>query len=170
MARRPMFTLILAVSITVLGCATTYHPSGFTGGFSEVQIDGNTYTVEFRGNGYTRRQRVETYLMYRCAELTVTAGYDYFVIVGGGTDTKHGAVTTPGSYTSTTTGSATAYGNSAYGTATTTGTYVPGQTFIITKYGASATIRIFNGEKPADHPSAFAAQEVLKYLGPQVKR
>ncbi len=161
---------LIGMALLLNACATMYQPVGFTGGYSHVQIDANTYRVSFRGNGYTSRDLVETYLMYRCAELTAEAGHDYFVIVGGGTDARHGLVTTPGTYKSTTTGSAMALGNTAYGSATTTGTYTPGQTFIITKQSGAAIIKVFKGEKPSDNPSAFVAREVLQYLGPNIKR
>lgn len=168
---RVIDTLVMVVLTALLAaCATTYHSSGFTGGYSDAQIDSNTYKVLFKGNGYTSRDRVETYLMYRCAELTAQAGFDYFVILDGSTDTRHNTVTTPGSYTSTTTGSATVYGNTAYGSATTTGTFNPGQTLHITKYGGTALIKVFKGDKPPDDLRAFVAKEVIQYLGPNIKK
>jgi hypothetical protein len=162
--------IVVGIALLLTACATRYQPVAFTGGYSEMQVDANTYKVSFRGNGYTSRDRVETYLMYRCAELTVETGHDYFVLVGGGTDARQDLVTTPGTYTSTTTGSATAYGNTAYGSSTTTGTYTPGQTFIITKHDGTAAIKVFKGAKPSDNPNAFVAKEVLQYLSPHIQR
>jgi hypothetical protein len=165
-----MRPLLLAVSLSLLvGCATAYQPSGLGGGFTDSQIDANTFRVAFRGNGYTPRETVENYLLLRCAELTVERGFDHFVVLGSDTEGKAGSFTTPGTYRSTTTGSATAYGNYAYGRAYTRGTYTPGQTFHFTKYGATATIKTFMGPKPADAGSAFDAREVLSYLGPRVR-
>ena len=170
MWRRLVVVASVVIWITLLAsCATKYHPNGYTGGFSETRVDSNTFTVHFRGNGYTGRDTVETYLMYRCAELTTTSGYDYFVIVGGNTDAKQGVINTPGTYSATTTGSATAYGNTAYGSATTTGTYLPGQAIQVTRYGATATIKMFKGEKPAENPSAYNAREVIGYLATQIR-
>ena len=100
----PWAMVVCGIVITLAGCATPYQKSGFRGGYSDVQIDGNTFSVEFRGNGYTRRQTVETYLLYRCAQFTTEAGYDYFVIVGRDTDTKNQLFATTGNYTSNTTG------------------------------------------------------------------
>ena len=162
--------IFVGIAWLLTACATRYQPVGFTGGHSEVQVDANTYKVSFRGNGYTSRDGVETYLMYRCAELTVETGYDYFVIVWGSTDARHGLVTTPGTYTSSTTGSAMAYGNTAYGSSATTGIYTPGQTLIITKHDGTATIKVFKGAKPLDNPNAFVAKEVLQYLSPHIQR
>jgi hypothetical protein len=78
--------LLLLGVVALVGCATSYQRMGTTGGYSENRVDANTFLVEFRGNGYTPRQSVETYLLHRCAEVTAEAGYDYFVIIGGGID------------------------------------------------------------------------------------
>ena len=47
-------------------------------GFSEQQIEDNRYPVQFAGNCLTDRKTVETYLLYRAAELTRQNGYDHF--------------------------------------------------------------------------------------------
>ena len=161
--------VLLVTAIALTGCATPYQTNGFRGGYSDVQLDSNTFNVEFRGNGYTRRQTVETYLLYRCAQLTAKAGYDYFIIVGRDTDAKNQLFATAGNYTSNTTGNASFYGNTAYGSTTTTGTYNPPQIISVTKYGGTATIKTFKGGKPVDNPNAYDAQELLRYLGPKIK-
>ena len=137
---------------------------GSVGAFSGRQLDGNTFQIEFRGNGYTPRSTVERYLLRRAAEVTVANGFDFFIVVSGNTDVRSATVNTPGSYQSTTTGFATVSGQTAFGTATTTGTYTPGQTIRITRYGATALIKTFHGAKPAG-PNAYDAREVLRYLG-----
>ncbi len=74
--------VVLAASIALLGCATTYEPSdiGLAGGFSEVRLGPNTYRVLVEGNGFTTRNDVEQFAMRRCAELTLEQGKRYFVI------------------------------------------------------------------------------------------
>ena len=54
---------IVAAILLVSGCATKYQPVGFTGGYSEAQLDANTYRISFRGNGFTPRDRVDIYLL-----------------------------------------------------------------------------------------------------------
>jgi hypothetical protein len=39
-------------------------------GYSEQQIENNRFRVQFAGNSLTDRKTVETYLLYRAAELT----------------------------------------------------------------------------------------------------
>jgi hypothetical protein len=74
----------LALSLMLLGlaggCASTYSAESWTGGFSEEEIGGNVWTVSYYGNGYTTNETVETYWLYRAAELTVMKGFDGFAL------------------------------------------------------------------------------------------
>ena len=86
--------LLAAAGLALLvGCATPtpYQPLGAggsraSGGYSNVRIEPNRFMVSFAGNSLTSRARVETYLLYRAAELTVEQGYDGFAIVERVTD------------------------------------------------------------------------------------
>jgi hypothetical protein len=51
------------------------------GSYTEVNILGNLYRVEFEGNQHSKPNKIQNYLMYRCAELTQEKGYNYFMIV-----------------------------------------------------------------------------------------
>lgn len=126
------------------GCATGYKSNGFTGGYSETQLDENVFKVSFRGNGYTRRERAEDFTLLRSAELALENGYKYFVIIDSSSHTRNSTYTTP--VTSHTTANAYGTGNYAYGTATTTTS--GGQTYNISKPSTSNTIVCFK-EKPA---------------------
>jgi hypothetical protein len=77
---------LLPVVLLLAACATAtpYQPLGApgnrtSGGFSEQQIEQNRFRVTFSGNEMTARQTVETYLLYRAAQLTAQQGYDWFV-------------------------------------------------------------------------------------------
>ena len=76
-----VFPVLLAFGLA--GCAVPYQPMGARGGYSERQLGEGYYHVQFLGNIYTERQTVETYVQYRCAELTVAAGYAYFKMIDG---------------------------------------------------------------------------------------
>jgi hypothetical protein len=161
---------ILFLGILGAGCATGYHALGINGGFEDSRIDESTFLVSFRGNGYTSAERVETLLLYRCAEITRDSGFDYFVLLREEATSSQSVEQTPGHYTARTTGSAQAYDGGAYGASTTTGTYSPGTQIAVTRHGASARIRAFKGARPSEDPNAFAADSVLKYLAPQVRK
>jgi len=80
--KRTLLAYVVAAAMTTLtGCVTSYQPLGTTGGYTDRQIDDQTLHVEFRGNGYTSRDTVHKYFMYRCAELTQQHGFRYFMVV-----------------------------------------------------------------------------------------
>lgn len=121
------------------GCATSYQPHGWTGGYSTTQLADNAFKVTFSGNGYTTRGRAVDFALLRSAEVTLEHGFNYFAIIDGQSYSSQSAYTTP----TTTYGSAYAYGNTAYGSATTYG----GQTFVISKPSTSNMIVCFK-KKP----------------------
>jgi len=108
-----MRKLAIALAVILLaGCATTYQPKSFTGGYSETQLGENVFQVSFRGNGYTSRERASDFNLLRSAELTLERGFRYFVIVDSEKYATTGTYTTPAQ--SHTTGSAYGSGNYAY--------------------------------------------------------
>jgi hypothetical protein len=64
-------------------CATGYHPDGFTGGYSETQLSADIWQINVIGNGYTSTQRARNIAMLRAAEITLRAGRQRFVLMGG---------------------------------------------------------------------------------------
>lgn len=89
--RKPMLRgligLAVAASLGACTTATPYQPyraefaGGVHGGYSDKQIAPDRYLVRFHGNELASRDRVEGYMLYRAAELTVQQGYDWFQIV-----------------------------------------------------------------------------------------
>jgi hypothetical protein len=78
-----------AMALVLAGCATSgstpYQPASSAnavqGGYSEVRLTEDRYSVTFAGNRLTSREQVEAFLLYRAAELTVQQGSDWFVIL-----------------------------------------------------------------------------------------
>ena len=160
---------ILSIILLLGGCATAYQPQGMTGGFSETQLDTNVFTVTFKGNGFTDRDKANDFALLRSAELALEHGFKYFVIVGAQQYSKNSTYTTPTTATTNvnanTFGSAINYGNNTtynantYGTATTT--VSGGQTYNISKPRTSNTIVCFT-EKPQGF--AYNAEFITKSL------
>jgi len=75
-----LFTLFLII-VLLTNCSTPYQPKGALGGYSEEKILDNLFRVEFEGNQHSKPEKIQNYLMYRCAELTKEKGFDYFAIV-----------------------------------------------------------------------------------------
>ena len=74
-------TGLIVVLLSLAGCVTAYRPENITGGYTNFRVAEETYRVRFKGNNYTSRDKVEQFLLYRCAQLTTQLGYDYFVLV-----------------------------------------------------------------------------------------
>ena len=65
------------------GCVsvTPYQERSWTGGYYQREVAPDTFSITFDGNNNVKRDTVHSYLLYRCAELTVERGYDYFVLL-----------------------------------------------------------------------------------------
>ena len=72
---------LVAMLIPLAGCVTAYRPENMTGGYTDFRLADTTYRVRFKGNNYTSRDKVEQFLLYRCAQLTTQLGYEHFVLV-----------------------------------------------------------------------------------------
>ena len=113
---RPIVRVALAaltIAAALAGCATSYQKQGLSGGFTETQLDKAVFRVSFKGNGFTSPERAADFTLLRSAELALKNGFTHFVIVDGHSNVDYAAYVTP--IQSTTFGSATAYGNTAYG-------------------------------------------------------
>jgi hypothetical protein len=181
--------LLAATATLALGaCATetTYRPatgSGFARtGYSDRQVEPNRYLVSFAGNSYTSRDTVERYLLFRAAELTLSRGFDNFILVDKDTDLRSRTYSTPG---------IGGYGGFGYGGF---GGWGPswryrGRGFgwrswngfgggpfwdrdidirTVDKFEATAEIVLGKGPKPKDNVRAFDARAVVDSIGPSV--
>jgi hypothetical protein len=93
----------LAIASTMLSScmtATPYQPyvaegaRGTHGGYSEQQLAPDLFLVRFHGNELASRERVEGYLLYRAAELTLQHGFDWFHPVTSHTEHEISTYTT----------------------------------------------------------------------------
>jgi len=144
----------------IMGCATKYQPHGFTGGYSETHLQENMFRVSFSGNEYSGRNRVADFTLLRSAELSLSNGYEYFVIIDEEKHTTTSSYTTPTTYN--TTSNANVYGNSIHGNSTTTS--YGGQTYHTSKPSASNTILCFKDkpESGLSYNATFIIQSISK--------
>ncbi len=90
--------LAACAALALLGAcaiATPYQPAGDQAyGYSSQQIENDRWKVAFAGNSLTDRETVETYLLYRAAELTHQQGFDHFKVVTRATEASRRLVQT----------------------------------------------------------------------------
>ncbi|MEM6534505.1 MAG: hypothetical protein AAF613_02595 [Pseudomonadota bacterium] len=179
-----------AAAIT-LGACTTATPyqaaNGNQRGYVDQQIEDDRWRVSFSGNSLTDRQTVETYLLYRAAELTDMMGFDHFSVVKQATDADRQLRATgftydpyyahfPFHYRFYGHGGRLyrPYRSAAYGFH---GPYHYADPFWhnrvdyreIVRYEASAEIVMGRGEKP-DDPAYYSASQVILNLSGQIQR
>jgi hypothetical protein len=168
--------MLAAVAGLLAACATAtpYQPapSGAASGsygFSEQQIENNRVRITFRGNTVTDRETVETYLLYRAAEVTLQSGRDYFIVANRDTE-EHSRLQGAGHYPrfwydywyfSPRRGWSPWYDPFWA---------EPSSYREVTRYEAVAEIAMFSGQKPASDPNAFDAREVQANLQGRIVR
>lgn len=176
-----MRMLAAAMALALLGAcatATPYQPSATaTGyGYSEQQIEPNRARVSFRGNTLTDREQVETYLLFRAAELTVAAGFDHFVVANRDTDATTRRYRDPAYYPRFRPSYwyySPRWGWRSYYDPFFDPFYDPfdrGREVEVTRYEAVAEVAMFNGPKPANNEDAYDAREVIANLQASVVR
>ena len=154
---------IVTAFCLLVGCASPYQPSGLGGGYTDMALNKDTYFVTFRGNGLTSSDVVESYVLRRSAELTLSKGYKYFVILNGGTDKSSQLIQTPatvhtesfGNFEGNGRGNAMYYGNSVASNYNFSGntrsssytTINPGNQFIVSRYKSGITIKMLHTNK-----------------------
>ncbi|MEM6489241.1 MAG: hypothetical protein AAF677_13415 [Pseudomonadota bacterium] len=169
MAVKPFALLAAAAVLAVAGCTepTRYAPAVERDGYSDRPVETNRYQVSFSGNTRTSRETVETYLLYRAAEVTLAAGKDWFKVAERDTE----AETRFRSFS-------TGFGRSGFGPFFYRSGFSHGffggvgtvNSRPITRYEAYANILVFEGEKPVEDPAAYDARSVIETLGPQIVR
>lgn len=168
-----MRALMIALALSLVSaCAMqTPYQAAAAGryGFQEQRIENNRVRITFRGNSLTERETVETYLLYRAAELTLEAGHTYFVVANRDTE-EHSRLQGigrrarfPFDYW---------YYSPRRGWSPWSDPFwnEPTSYREVTRYEAIAEIAMFSGEKPANDPNAFDARQVMANLQGQIVR
>jgi hypothetical protein len=179
---------VLALAAAGLsGCVTPtpYQPlvkgTSAAGGYSETRIEPERWRVAFAGNTATKRETVETYLLFRAAELTLQNGYDWFSVDDRQTDAQQRTYIQPDPFYGPWYGGfgywrpAWRYRGAGFGPWGPWGPWYGGPYFgggvdvtTIQNFEASAEIMTHKGAKPAADPRAFDARAVVENLKPKI--
>ncbi len=164
LAARLRRQLLLAGALLLTGCVmstqTPYQPLQQNGGFSEQRIEANRYRVNFAGNSLTTREEVENNLLFRIAELTLSQGFDYFVLSDNDTEANTTYMETMSGYDSF---------DPFYPRFWPRTTFASGSAIPITNYKAQAYVLMFKGTKPESDANAYDAHEVQTSLAPSIR-
>jgi len=176
-----IFSLAVFAALAPAGCIgpTHYQPVSDGEGYGDQQIADNKYRVTFFGNSVTPRNVVDNDMLYRAAELTLSTGNDYFVLLSHDVErdvTYRSYVDVPGPYF----GPYPYLGPYPYGYGWGRfydpfydgyfGGYAEVTTQAIEKYRAYGTIAVFKGERPKDDPDAYDARDVMQRLAGSILR
>lgn len=188
LSNKTMMAAVAATTLMVAGCAyrsTPYQPissaNRIDGGYTDMRLSEDRYRVSFAGNTLTSREKVESYLLFRAAELTLEQGRDWFAIENRVVehDIEREVRRDPfydpwyGSYYGSWRPSWRYYGPSGWRS------WYPyyGHSFWtdhvdireVERFEAIAEIRLGNGPLPDGSIRAFDAREVIARIGPRVE-
>jgi len=191
MLRSGLFPAFAALAfLGACATATPYQAANDSSrGYENQQIETNRWQVSFGGNSLTNRETVETYLLYRAAELTRQEGFDHFRVVRRETDEDSRLVATgfSSAYSPFYSGfycdyrfygpRGATFRRSAFGPGRLSRFHDPfGYGFgapdyrEIVRYEATAEIIMGRGEKPESDPEFFDASQVLQNLEARIVR
>lgn len=173
MKRRIIFAVV--ASSVLAACATPYQESGLSssgvrgllGGVQASRIDETTIQISTRGNAYTSAETITRYALRKAAEETLAYGYDGFYVVSDQDRTRRVTDYTPGSATTSFSGTVMGTGNNtAFVTGSGTTAYSPPEAITYVKPGSTLTVKMFKGPKPNDAPGVYDARDLLRFLVP----
>ena len=179
--KRPAIVIAALLAPLVMLCACTtatpYQPlaSGtpVSGGYADQMLDDTHFRVSFRGNDLTSREQVETYLLYRAAELTAAKGFDWFEMIDRHTHNTGETFLDPygawgywrPSWTFRRHGG-WFYGGGYWGDPS----WPQADFETIDRFDASAEVVMGHGPKPPGDPRAFDARQVMQNLAAKIVR
>jgi hypothetical protein len=175
----------LLLATTACSLSTPFQPlstrSPVTGGYTDQRLGPDKHRVDFFGNTLTSRERVETYLLFRAAQLTVEQNGDWFVVVDHEMDHKIEIIVRPDpSYRpafSAVYGEWRPYWRYEGSSGWQDWDPYHGEPFwadriaprLIESFHATAEIRIGRGPVPTGEDKAMIAREVIARLGSDVR-
>jgi hypothetical protein len=181
---------LAALAAATTACSTAPTPfqpyvaeagPGIHGGYSEDRIAPDRFVVRFHGNEFTSRDRVEGYLLYRAAQLTLQNGYDSFVMADRHTEHDVQTYVEPDPFYRPWYGGGFGYWRpdwAYYSPGLGWNRWYPGSgpfwrdsvdIRTVEAFEATAEIVLRKGPPPPGSPGVFDARQVLAQLGPTIQ-
>ena len=167
--------VLLSACATATATGPAYRPQASEKGigYSDEQITPTRYRVSFSGDTETTRAQVEDYLLRRAAEITVRAGYNYFMFDNRSLETDTNFYRTTDNWDPTT-GLAFSLGrrypgrSEHFAKGSVPAFWSEKEAVPITHYTARSEIVMLTPDQLGTHLGALAAREILKNLAPEV--
>ena len=153
---------MLAGSLGLVACAVRYTPRipGIQPGYVEERLGDQTYQVKI-GEAWPKDfPDLEKFAMYRAAEITLSRGQRYFVIVDSTTQVRSYEITSPA--VATTRATATTVGSTTFISATTT--TAPVRTSTISGGWYTLDFRVLSPDELGSQPRVVDSEQVIKSL------
>ncbi|MEE9413319.1 MAG: hypothetical protein V3V22_09750 [Methylococcales bacterium] len=161
-------TLFVSLLVLILsGCAArlpAYRPYSDGAGYQERQIEKNRYALSFVGNSSMTAEATENHFIYRAAEVSSAAGYDYFIVHNKSTKQNSRYRYFPSSYSRY-----GYYNNWGYGYGHHHFDYYNDYCCPYSWYEVSAEVLMYEGQKPEGDLNAYDSEQVLEYLGSSIR-
>ncbi|MBY0400133.1 hypothetical protein K2X89_07545 [Myxococcota bacterium] len=157
--------LIFTATLFLTGCAATpYQPSGLRGGYSEVRMGPDEFTVTFNGNGYSTESQTRAMATLRGAELCREAGFAWIATVKDNSKIERTVSTRPASTRISTYANTNSRGRYTGSTGYVTTT--PEQTSVTERPVAKLQFRCLRTNPKRDR-AILHAEQYIRSVGPQ---
>lgn len=169
---------ILSIFI-VTGWSTAYVPDGEyggfdTGGYTNYMIDANTAVVAFHGGSGDNARKIKRYALYRCAQVAMNNGYQYFIVVSSSNSgenvnikskTKYRQISPPGRSVT-----ADTYPTARIQSVSTSGTKSSNcdlsDVSVCKTHAITFVIKMFDKMPPQNTPNVYMVADVLSHDAP----
>lgn len=158
--RRLLLPALAALALAACASAPVYAPAAAPGrpGYSDLRIEQDRYRVAYRADGAADAALIQNYALLRAGQVTLDAGYDWFIVDNRTLDRGGGY---SGPRASVGVGGGSWGGSSGVGVGIGFGIPLGGGGD--NAAAASLDIRLGRGPKP-DDPNAYDAREVVHSL------
>ncbi len=177
---KPLAKLWIIFSIMFIsGWSTAYVEQGEygginTGGYSSYMIDANTAVVAFHGSSGDSSRKIKRYALYRCAQVAMSNGYQYFIIVSSSNSRENVDITTKNQYRrispSGRSVTADTYSTARIKSVSTSGTDSSAcdmsDTSVCRSHALTFVIKMFDKMPPPNTPRVYMVADVLAHDAP----
>ena len=161
-------TALLLLSGCVTTGTTPYQAYEQGGGYREQWIGGNRWQVEVAGSTATTRETLIVYWLYRCAELSLEKGFEYFAVMAAPSSSSEIDKSMRTADTVDDSGRQIVLAKGGGGTFIPI--FVPERGSSVPRWAARGIIEMHKTPASSESYRVYSAKEIADALGPAVKQ